>query len=89
MSDPAEKQQHGLRRHRTENAIRRQVDIARAHGAPVEQTHRLHKKHAMDCGQPGCTLCGNPRKIFRELTIQEKKIYQDMDVVNNRRSNQS
>jgi hypothetical protein len=30
----------------------------------------------MDCGQPGCLLCGNPRKAFEQKTIQELKFEQ-------------
>jgi hypothetical protein len=37
----------------------------------------MSKHHAMDCGQPGCILCGNPRKLFKEKTIQEKSFYQE------------
>jgi hypothetical protein len=45
------------------------------------------KHHAMDCGQPGCMLCGNPRKVFKELTQQEKKLFQDLDTVRDKHSN--
>jgi hypothetical protein len=31
----------------------------------------------MDCGNPKCMLCASPRKLFKELTIQEKRFYQD------------
>jgi len=36
------------------------------------------KKHALNCGNPKCLMCGNPRKIFREVTIQEKRFDQDL-----------
>ena len=34
----------------------------------------------MDCGNPDCFMCGNPRKTHKDkLTAQEKRIYQDLD----------
>jgi hypothetical protein len=36
----------------------------------------MAKRHAMDCGNPECFLCGNPRKTMKELTMQEKSFYQ-------------
>ena len=87
MSDEHDKIKNSRRRHQDEVAVKKQAKIARAHGAPVEQEHRLHKKHAMDCGRPGCMLCGNPRKTHKELTNQEKKLFQDADSVNDRHSN--
>jgi hypothetical protein len=80
------------RRHRDQNAVNRQVKIAKAHGLTnkdksIKQPHRMAKHHAMDCGQPGCMLCGNPRKIFKELTAQEKRMYQDVDRITDKHSN--
>jgi hypothetical protein len=72
-------------------AIARQVKIAKAHGAStkvLKQPHRLAKRHAMDCGNPACYLCGNPRKTHKDrLTVQEKKIFQDLDSLNYHHSN--
>jgi hypothetical protein len=30
----------------------------------------------MNCGNPNCHMCGNPRKIWKEKTIQEKRFEQ-------------
>lgn len=84
MSDPNTKHKTSKRRYDDETAIKRQVRIAKQHGYKfndevIREPHRLAKHHAMDCGQPGCTLCGNPRKIFKEKTMQEKRFYQDTD----------
>lgn len=87
MSQENEKRKNSLRRYRDEVAVKRQAKIAKENGAPVKDPHRLHKKHAMDCGNPGCVLCGNPRKIFKELTQQEKRLFQDLDTPNEKRSN--
>jgi hypothetical protein len=81
------------RRHRDESAVARQVKIAKAHGLTskdkaVKEPHRLAKHHAMDCGQPGCMLCGNPRKTHKDkLTAQEKRLFQDTEKVTDKHSN--
>ncbi len=83
MSDQTVKQKRSKRIHSDETAVSRQVKIAKQHkmdpawSKDVREPHRLAKKHAMDCGNPKCMLCGNPRKTFKELTIQEKRFYQD------------
>ena len=34
----------------------------------------------MDCGNPQCFICGNPRKTHKDkLTVQEKKLFQDVE----------
>jgi hypothetical protein len=59
-----------------ENAIKKQSKIARSNGLDVKQSHRFVKHHAMDCGNPKCMLCGNPRKLYKEPTIQEESFKQ-------------
>ena len=53
---------------------KRQVKIAKAHGFPVDSAHRFEKTYAMTCGDSNCAMCGNPRKFFKEVTQQEKKL---------------
>jgi hypothetical protein len=82
MSTPLEKVKNATRRFRDETAIKKQTKIAKSHqhtGKSIEEPHRFNKHHAMDCGNSGCILCGNPRKIFKEKTIQEQRFYQDID----------
>lgn len=86
MSREEDKVKHGNRLHRAWTAIKRQLKIAKSkdHQKYIDQPHRLAKHHAMDCGQPHCTLCGNPRKNKSvkgkdRLTTQEKR--------NNQKSN--
>jgi len=31
----------------------------------------------LNCGNPKCIMCANPRKTFEELTIQEQRMFQD------------
>jgi hypothetical protein len=75
MSTEEDKFKHSKRLHKDEVAIKKQAKIAKEHGAPVKEPHRLHKHHAMDCGNPGCYLCGNARQ-HHGRTVQEKKFLQ-------------
>ena len=76
------------RRHKNDVAVARQVKIARAAGTPVDAAHRFVKRHAMDCGNPQCFLCGNPRKTHKDkLTQQEKRLFQDLEQQRDRHSN--
>jgi len=92
MSNDLAKFINSKRRHKTDVAISRQVKIARSHStfnqANIRQSHRLAKHHAMDCGNPGCFLCGNPRKTHKDrLTQQEKRLFQDLEKTSDRHSN--
>ena len=85
MANEFAKFKNSSRGHKTEVAIARQLKIAKAHGntSDVKQPHRLAKRHAMDCGNPACYLCGNPRKTHKDkLTAQEKRLFQDLDSLN-------
>jgi hypothetical protein len=85
MSDNDSKFKNSRRRHADEAAIKKQLAIAKQHGMTeynktlATQTNRLNKHHAMDCGNPQCSVCGNPRKINKELSHQERKLFQDLD----------
>ena len=79
MSNDHDKVKHSRRISKTRDAEIRQVKIARAHGVTVKEYHRYAKHHAMNCGRPHCMLCGNPRKIWREKTIQEQRNEQRKD----------
>lgn len=93
MSNEFAKFKNSQRRHKTDVKIARQVKIAKAHGLTardkaVKEPHRLAKHHAMDCGQPGCMMCGNPRKTHKDkLTAQEKRLFQDLDNTTDKHSN--
>jgi len=92
MSNDTAKFLNSRRRHKNDVAIARQVRIAKAHGLgfhdkAIKEPHRMAKHHAMDCGQPGCMLCGNPRKVFKERTAQEKRMYQDVERTTDKHSN--
>lgn len=94
MSHEQDKIKNSKRRLKDENAIKKQVKIAKQHATSeytpgdITQPHRLVKKHAMDCGNPECFLCGNPRKTHKDkLTTQEKRMFQDMDGTTDKKSN--
>lgn len=92
MSEEKDKYRSSKRRHQDEVAIAKQVKIAKQHHTPIDQPHKFVKHHAMDCGDPGCCLCGNPRrnKMFKNkdrLTQQEKRLFQDTDFIRDRHSN--
>lgn len=93
MANDLAKYLNSRRRLSDETAVKKQVRIAKAHGLTnkdraVKEPHRLAKHHAMDCGQPGCMLCGNPRKTHKDkLTAQEKRMFQDVDRITDKHSN--
>ena len=78
MSNEQDKFNHSKRLQKDKNAVARQLKIAKASGNQkyLDQPHRLEKHHAMDCGQAGCLMCGNPRRIHNEKTIQEQRFEQ-------------
>jgi len=96
MSNDTAKFINSRRRHKTDVAIARQVRIARQHGLGtndrhIKEPHRHAKHHAMDCGQPGCMLCGNPRRNTayksERLTAQERRLFQDVERTTDRHGN--
>lgn len=90
MSNDFAKFKNSKRRHKTDVAIARQLKIAKqthsrgeANSKVEKQPHRLAKHRAMDCGKPGCLLCGNPRRnawLKKERrTAQERRQMQDVE----------
>lgn len=81
MATEQDKFKHSKRLHKDENAVKKQTKIAKQYGSSVEEPHRFAKHHAMNCGDPNCVMCANPRKIFKEPTQQEKRLFQDLDQI--------
>lgn len=79
MSHEDAKIKHSKRIQNKENAIKKQVKIAKEHGYKVDEPHRFNKHHALDCGIPNCPICMNPRRVkhANNLTKQEMSLYQD------------
>jgi len=82
MSKTADKLKGGLRRQRDQNAIAKQLKIAKQHQVDskyIQQPHRMLKHHVLNCGNSMCVLCANPRKTLGERSVQEKRLFQDLD----------
>lgn len=89
MSDIETKIKKSTRRHKTKTAALRQYNIAKNVGMnpDITEMHRFAKHHSLNCGNTHCVMCGNPRKVFNEKTIQERRNYQELDNTRNRHSN--
>lgn len=83
MSSEEDKIKNSRRRLKDENACKRQTKLAKLSSdvtdKDIDSEHRFHKHHSLNCGNSRGFTCSNPRKTFNELTIQEKRMYQDMD----------
>lgn len=90
MSTEQDKFKHSKRLLKDENAINKQLKIAKAHSSSddknVKNPHRLVKQHAMDCGNPQCLLCSR-EKVFKEPTITQKRFDQNVEQIRDKRSN--
>lgn len=75
MSDIETKQKHSKRIHQKETTVKNKVKLAKAyHWTDImKQPHRYLKCSLFSCGNKNCVFCGNPRKIWKEDTIQEKR----------------
>jgi len=92
MSDSLDKFKNSRRRLQDENAIKKQTKIAKEHGVNIDEPHKYAKHHALNCGDPKCSLCSNPRhsgytKGQEKLTAQERRLFQDLDYINDKHSN--
>lgn len=74
--DEQAKIKHSKRILQKENHVKRQMKIAKAYKIPVDEPHMLQDHSAVTCGNPDCVMCGNPRKFFKEPTVQEKSFKQ-------------
>jgi hypothetical protein len=94
MANEQAKYLNSRRRFKDETAVKKQLKIAKQHNSfadgnkVLKEPHRLAKHHAMDCGRPGCAMCGNPRHIHKDsLTAQEKRLFQDTEKITDRHNN--
>ena len=59
--------------------VQRKMKIAKAYSGLehiLENPHKYSKQSMFHCGNARCFMCGNPRKVFAEKTIQEKSFEQ-------------
>lgn len=90
MSHVEDREKRIKRLQKNKNAVKKQMRIVKAYGGHSkyeQEPHRLEKHHAMNCGDPSCAMCGNPRKFFGEKTAQELRLEQDIDTVRDFHSN--
>lgn len=60
----------------TKNIEKKRSKLAESRGlSNSDQWHRYAKQHPMDCGNPECGVCGNPRKVFKKKTLKELVFY--------------
>ena len=87
MSKEEDRIKNSRRRQQDGGAINKQVKIAKTNHVDVTQPHKFAKHRAMNCGDPKCVMCANPRRTFKQLTAQEQRLFQDLDSPNDRHSN--
>lgn len=85
--DDDSKFKHSKRRLQKENYVKKETKIAKQLGIDTKEPHRFAKHSPANCGNPKCVMCANPRKTFKELTIQEQRGLQDVDKITDRHSN--
>lgn len=76
MGSEQERINRSKRKFKARMKMIRQVKIAKAHvclPSDYDSIHVFHKRKALNCGKSTCFMCGNPRKFFGELTLQEKR----------------
>ena len=76
MSDDITKLKRSRRLHKDEVKAKRQKNMLKDYGMdinPFESANYYAKQHALNCGNPKCAMCANPRKFWGELTLQEKR----------------
>lgn len=67
------------RRAKTKRFIKRQLKIAKRFGLKLTPG-KFKKKHALDCGNPKCLICGNPRKLWKRIPTKEQIMKEDMEM---------
>ncbi len=84
MSDEITKEKRSRRLLKDETKAKRQKKILKSMGAQIDpfvSANYFNKKHSLNCGNPNCVMCGNPRKMFGDVTIQEKKFVEASEIL--------
>ena len=81
MSDEATRFNRSKRIKKTWNHIHRQTKLAKKYSGNsgnklVVQPHRNNKRKSLNCGNPRCIFCCNPRKSFGHKTLKELSFFQ-------------
>jgi hypothetical protein len=82
MEDGGVELKRAKRRRLTTNAINKQKRIAKDAGLGDrnKQPHRYAKSHSLGCKIPGCVMCSNPRRVWKQKTLQERKFIDGEEV---------
>jgi hypothetical protein len=75
MSKDEDKVKHSKRIHQKDSVVKNKMKIAKAYGWKhvLAQPHKYLKCSLFSCGNSNCIFCMNPRKAFKEKTMQERK----------------
>jgi hypothetical protein len=75
MSKDADKVKHSKRIYQKDSVVKNKMKIAKAYGWKhvLAQPHKYLKCSLFSCGNSNCIFCMNPRKSFKEKTMQERK----------------
>lgn len=79
MSNQVERFKHSKRLQKKITKVKRKMKIAKAYGGYehiLANPHKYSKQSMFHCGNASCFMCGNPRKVFDEKTIQERSFEQ-------------
>lgn len=78
MSHEQDKTHHSKRIHQKQTKISNKMKLAKEYGLghALKTPHKYHKVSLFSCGDANCVMCGNPRKFFKEKTMQERKFEQ-------------
>lgn len=82
MSDQETRVKHSRRLYDDEVHIKKRTNTLKELHSSLDdrtkkQPHRLHKVTGMNCGNPKCVMCMNPRKAWKDMTVQEQSFYQE------------
>lgn len=78
MSNEQDKIKHGERFFQKIKKLTRKIKLAKeyAYDHVLKNPHKYHKMSPFNCGNPNCVFCMNPRKAFKEKTMQERRFEQ-------------
>ena len=82
MFNPEEYNRRAKRFQQKDRHVKKQCKILKQSCSKhwmLNEPHRFAKIKSMNCGNPNCIFCMNPRKSFNTLTIQEQRFHTGAD----------
>lgn len=81
MSDPETKEKRSKRFLKDESHIKNRLRTVKSLHLDTKryerEPHRLCDNIHLSCGNSNCVMCGNPRKMWKEKTMQERSFEQN------------